>query len=462
MKKVKAILSLLMALIMALGCFSAAFAAEVPTEDSDNNTIATADALTVGGSITGAFDASDDVDYFAVAVEKAGLLTVTIEHNTNESTFGYFNVEVLDKDEKIVTSLVSKGNDAKVTSTAFGVGIGTYYIKVTPITFDRTLGYTVSVAEDNSSVAEKEPNDAPAKATAIDKITVKGSTKKYAGFISSAADTDYYKVSTAKDGYIYFYIYNYKNSAASYKAELVSYFTTSNTTEKVLGTITIGASDEYAMSASIGVEGGVVYYLKVTSADGSTGGYEVKFYYGEDSNTEVEYNDEPAAATNLAASTATKDNGIAGAVTHENDVDYYRVTLDANHGYKLNLKAFVANMKTAAQWKVAVYAADNLTGSALLEATATDTTAAELSLNDLEAGIYYVKVSAGTDFNSDLYKITLTETEKEAGPKTFLERLKEIKWATLLGTFAGWIGQIDIKGVVTAIYQSIMGLIGAM
>lgn len=461
MKKAKALLSLLMALIMALGCFSAAFATDAATEDSDNNTIATADALVIGGSITGAFDSADDVDYFAVTTEKECLLTVAIEHNTNESTLGYFNVEVVDAEENTLTSFISKGSDAKVTSTVFGVGIGTYYIKVTPITFDRTLSYNVSVAENNSSVAEKEPNNAPADATAIDKITAKGSTKKYAGFISAASDVDYYKLTTAKDGYIYFYIYNYENSAASYTAELVSYFTTS-TTEKVLGSITIGADDASAMSASVGVKGGVYYYLKVTSADGSTGGYEIKFYYGEDSNTEIEYNDEAGAATDLAASNETKNNAIAGAITHTGDVDFYRVNLSDAHGYKLNLKAYVADMKNAAQWKVAVYAADNLTGDSLLEATATESKAAELSLNDLEAGIYYVKVTAGTDYSSELYKITLEETEKEEGPKSFFERLKEIKWATLFSTFAGWIGQIDIKGVVTAIYQSIRGLMGAL
>ena len=461
MKKAKALLSLIMALIMALGCFSAAFATDAATEDSDNNTIATADALVIGGSITGAFDAADDVDYFAFTTEKEGLLTVSIEHNTNESTLGYFNVDVIDAETKTLTSFISKGNDKKVTSTVFGVGVGTYYIKVTPITFDRTLSYTVSVAENKTSVAEKEPNNAPADATAIDKITAKGSTKKYAGFISAASDVDYYKFTTAKDGYIYFYIYNYENSAASYTAELVSYFTTS-TTEKVLGTITIGANEASAMSASVGVKGGVYYYLKVTSADGSTGGYEIKFYYGEDSKTEIEYNDEAGAATDLAASNATKDKSIAGAITHAGDIDFYRVNLSDNYGYKLNLKAYVADMKNAAQWKIAVYAADNLTGDSLLEATATDSTAAELSLNDLEAGIYYVKVSAGTDFSSELYKIALEETEKEEGPKSFLERLKEIKWATLLGTFAGWINQIDVKGVVTAIYQSIMGLMGAL
>lgn len=458
MKKAKAILSLLMALIMALGCFSAAFATDAATEDNDNNTIATADALVVGGSITGAFDSEDDVDYFAVTTEKECLLTVAIEHNTNESTLGYFNVEVVDAEGKTLTSFISKGKDAKVTSTVFGVGIGTYYVKVTPITFDRTLSYNVTVAESNSSVAEKEPNNAPADATSIDKITTKGSTKKYAGFISASTDVDYYKVTTAKDGYIYFYIYNYENSSASYTAELVSYFTTS-TTEKVLGTITIGANEASAMSASVGVKGGAYYYLKVTSADGSTGGYEVKFYYGEDSNTEIEYNDEPGAATDLAA---TSSKAIAGAITHAGDVDFYRINLTDKYGYKLNLKAYVSDMKTAAQWKVAVYAADNLKGDSLLEATATDSSAAELSLNDLGAGIYYVKVTAGNDFNSELYKITLEQTEKEEGPKSFFERLKEIKWAALLSTFAGWIGQVDIKGVVTAIYQSIRGIMGAL
>ena len=124
MKKVKSILSLLLALIIAMGCVSTAFAADAATEDSDNNTLLTADALVVGGSITGAFDAADDVDYFKITTKKAGLLTVSLQHTTNESTLGYFNVEVIDAEEKVLARFVSKGKDAKITSTAFGVAIG--------------------------------------------------------------------------------------------------------------------------------------------------------------------------------------------------------------------------------------------------------------------------------------------------------------------------------------------------
>lgn len=462
MKKVKSFLSLILALIIAAGCVSTAFAADAATEDSDNNTIVTADALVIGGSITGAFDSDADVDYYAVTTEKESLLTVTIQHTTNESTLGYFNVEVIDADEKVLTSFISKGNEAKVTSTAFGVGVGTYYVKVTPVTFDRTLSYTLSVAVDNTTVSEKEPNNDVANATAVDKISGNNvGTKKYAGFISSATDVDYYSLSTAKNGTIYFYLFNNANSAGSYKAELVTFFSPS-TEEKVLGSITIAPGEARAMSASVGIEAGKVYYLKVTSVDGSTGGYEIRFWSYEHNNTEFEYNNEPGAATNLSASTDKTDKSLTGSITHANDVDYYRVNLSDKYGYNLKVKAYVDNMKTAAQWKVAVYAGDNLTGDAVLEAMATDSKAAELSLNSLEAGIYYIKVTAGTDFNSERYEIELEETEKEEGPKSFLERLKEIKWSTLLGTFAGWINQINVAGVVKAIYQSIMGLMGAL
>lgn len=462
MKKVKSILSLLLALIIAMGCVSTAFAADAATEDSDNNTLLTADALVVGGSITGAFDAADDVDYFKITTKKAGLLTVSLQHTTNESTLGYFNVEVLDAEEKILASFVSKGNDAKVTSTAFGVAIGDYYVKVTPVTFDRALSYTLSVTEDTTTVAEKEPNDDSSTATAVDEIKGDNTgSKKYAGFISSATDVDYYSLTKKADGSIYFYIFNNANSAGSYKAELVTYFSPS-TDEKVLGSITIAPGEARAMSASVGIEGGKTYFLKVTSADGSTGGYEIRFWNYDHKNTEFEYNNEPAAATKLSVSTDKVDNTRVASITHADDVDFFKIETTDKYAYTLKVNAYVDKMTTAAQWKVSVYAADNLTGDAILEAMATDSKAAELSFNNLEAGIYYIKVTAGTDFNTERYEIELTQAEKEEGPKSFIERLKDIKWGTLLGTFAGWFNQIDIAGVVKAIYQSIMGLLGAI
>ncbi len=461
MKKVKSILSLLLALIIALGCVSTAFAAAA-TENGDNNTIATANALAVGGSITGAFDSADDVDYFKITTKKAGLLTVSLQHTTNESTLGYFNVEVIDAEEKVLASFVSKGSDATVTSTAFGVAIGDYYVKVTPVTFDRALSYTVSVAEDTTTVAEKEPNDDSATATAVDEIKGDNTgSKKYAGFISSATDVDYYSFTKKSDGSIYFYLFNNANSAGSYKAELVTYFSTS-TEEKVLGSITIAPGETRAMSASVGIEGGKTYYLKVTSIDGSTGGYEIRFWNYDHKNTEFEYNNEPAAATKISVSTDKVDNSRVASLTHAGDVDYFKFETTDSYNYILKVNAYVDKMDKAAQWYVDVYAADNLTGEAVLEAIATETKGAELSFANLEAGVYYVKVTAGTDFNTERYEIELTQTEKEEGPKSFLERLKEIKWATLLSTFAGWFNQIDIAGVVKAIYQSIMGLMGAL
>ena len=101
MKKIKSFLAVLMALIMSMRFASVAFAADVTETDAANGVVSGADAFVVGDTVTGKINSSEDVDYYALTVAKAGIVTVTVEHAAKEEATGtYFTVEILDEAEK--------------------------------------------------------------------------------------------------------------------------------------------------------------------------------------------------------------------------------------------------------------------------------------------------------------------------------------------------------------------------
>ena len=169
MKKVKSFLAVLMALIMSMSFASVAFAADVTETDAANGVVSGADAFVVGDTVTGKINSSEDVDYYALTVAKAGIVTVTVEHAAKEEATGtYFTVEILDEAEKSIASFTVAANAASVASPAFGAAAGKYFVKVTKGSVcDTTVEYKISVAVDTTALSEYESNDTREDATEI-------------------------------------------------------------------------------------------------------------------------------------------------------------------------------------------------------------------------------------------------------------------------------------------------------
>ena len=83
MKKAKAVLSLLMALVMALTGIVTAFAADLE-EKEPNNEMAKATVFALADTIKGRLSDDTDVEWFCFEAKEASLVTVKLQHNIDD------------------------------------------------------------------------------------------------------------------------------------------------------------------------------------------------------------------------------------------------------------------------------------------------------------------------------------------------------------------------------------------
>ena len=180
MKKVKSLLSLILAVLMAFGCLATVSAAEAKVEAEPNGTASLATEFKAGEEIKGKLEDAEDVDYLAFKAEKAGNATITLKHTANSAASTYFTVEIKDA-EKTLTTFTSAGNSASESAVVSVVKDATYYVVVTKGDIcDPTFEYNVSVAVAEVALSESEPNN---KATEADTLeySPSGNPKEYYG-----------------------------------------------------------------------------------------------------------------------------------------------------------------------------------------------------------------------------------------------------------------------------------------
>lgn len=448
MKKIKVILSTLMAVIVAFGCMSVASAAVVDEKNDTNGTMAAADVFKVEDTAKGKINSSEDEDWFCFETAEDGLVTVTLAHTANASASTYFKVEIYNESEKAEASFSSTGNAATASSPAFGAKAGKHFVKVTKgDVVDTTLAYELSVAVNTDALCELESNDTYDKATAIT-VTNFGTYDKYAGTIPSAGDTDYYKFTIAKPGYVYFYIENDAAVKGAYKVELQTWVNGNDgvAVSKTIGVFDVKKEDTLVQSPGVGVSAGD-YYLAVS---GTEGGYKIYAGYAESEKRESEYNDTLTDADGLANAVA-----LWGSLFDKDDVDFYKFSAGKNDSnFKVTLSAYKADVD--AQWAVSVLDAN---GNVVIDAvTASNVKAASIDVINLDAGTYYIKVESGAINSSELYQVAVEYTGEDDSDKSFIDILRDINWSTLLDNFSGWIGQIDFKAIISSIAASVIAI----
>lgn len=452
MKKVKSLLSLILAVLMVAGCLATASAAEARVETEANNDLEAADELAVGESITGLLDVADDVDYFVFETVKAGNATVKITHSKLSATATYFAVSILDADAKEVAAFTSAGNSAE-DSASFSVGEKeTYYVLVKAgDVSDSTLGYAVAVSVAEVKYSEAEPNDDASKATAL-QYSPSGTPKEYYGSIS-AKDVDFYKLTVPANGVVNLYLYNYAANKGNYTATLKMYVEVNGV--QVLRDVTsieILATDASKIGASVGLAKGD-YYLVIEGVDGSTGSYKTRVLFREVADVETEINDTIAAADAITIGKTFK-----GTLDVQNDVDYFKFTAPANNkGYNFEFKT-----EKTGSWTFDVLNADGTKVAETAKLVTTDSNkAAKTESVSLAAGTYYVKVTAVNDgYSEEIYEIKIAEKAEAADEgkeesKNLIDRIKELNWGGLWDNFAGWIEQINFMGLISSITASI-------
>ncbi len=453
MKKVKSLLSLILAVLMVAGCLATASAAEAKVEAEPNGEAATATVFEAGEEITGKLEDSADVDYLKFTTAKAGNATVTFKHTANTATSTYFTVEVKDASEKTLTTFTSAGNSA-AESAVFSVDEkATYYVVVTAGDIhDATLGYTVAVAVAEVALSESEPNDKAAEADVLE-YSPSGNPKEYYGSIS-AGDKDYYKVAIPADGVINLYLYNYAANAGDYKATLYTYVEVSGVQElRPVTSIAIAKADASSIGASVGLAKGEYYLIIEGATAETTGSYKTRVLFREVANVETEMNDAAASADVIAVGKTYKATLDAA-----EDKDYFKFTVPAdNKGYDFAFKS-----TNAGDWTFKILNSDNsnVVDPVALKAT-NDSKTAKAETKPLAAGTYYIEVSAGTIHDAGIYEFTVTEKAEALDDgsddnKSLIDRIKELNWGGLWDNFAGWIEQINFKGMISSIFTSIV------
>ncbi|MBE6819518.1 MAG: hypothetical protein E7516_00490 [Ruminococcaceae bacterium] len=454
MKKVKSLLSLILAVLMVAGCLVTAGAAEARVETEANNTVADANELEVGESITGLLEKADDKDCFVFETVKAGNATVKFTHRKLSADATYFTVTIKDASEKTVATFTSAGNSEEDSASFSVAEKETYYVVVEAGTVsDSTLDYTVAVSVEAVTYSEAEPNDEASKATAL-QYSPSGTPKEYYGSIG-ANDVDFYKFTIPANGVITLYLYNYAANKGNYTATLNMYVEENGVQVlKEVTAIEILATEASKIGASVGLAKGD-YYLVVEGVEGSTGSYKTRVLFREVADAETEIND---ATTSADAITIGKT--YKATLDSSNDVDCFKFTAPANNkGYNFDFKS-----TNAGSWKFEILNSDNVKVVDEVKLNATDSAkTAKAETLPLAAGTYYVKVTAGENHDEDIYELKVTEkTEalddgKEEN-KSLIDRIKELDWGGLWGNFSEWIGEINFGGLISSIAASIAKL----
>ncbi len=457
MKKANKILALLLALLLAMGSTVCAFAAEAE-ESADNSTIAAADALAFGTGVKGSISATTaegvkDVDYFKLTSTQIGLITVSFAHNVvTGADSSYFNITVMNADEAEIAAFKSKGSDATV-STTFSAAPGTYYVKVeSDIVHDATLGYTLTATINTAALVEKEENNKVENATEM-ALSVSGTNKLYYGTITEG-DVDYFKVTFASPALASIGVYNTFAEKGDYKATLIKVVDGANGAyeEKAIAGIEIAKNAVQANSASIGVNGGT-YYLKIEGVNGATGGYQARvFSGGSNVNIEYEYNNEFSQANLISVGKSLTAN-----LFDADDVDCFKFVAGANNnGYELTVSSY-DNAKEAVNGKWEISMVSQQGKEITLALDTADKTKLVATTGALEAGTYYVAVSADFDFTDETYSIGVKASEKKAeeSKPSLIDRIKALDWSTFFENFTSWLPSVNIWGLVSDLFQSI-------
>lgn len=465
MKTAKKLLAIFLSFVMAMSCATVAFAA-AEQESESNATPSSADEIVVGSKITAKLETPTDVDWFTFESANFGLAKVSLSHtaiNGADSNASFFKVEVIGADGVYIESFKSAGNQA-TAFVEFSVIPGDYFVKVV---MDKqhidNLTYDVAVSIDKAANVEKEENDTLGDATLMSKTASKADpTVTYFGTIDkgsvAAGDVDYYKIFVTQKTIIYPSIYNTSTNTGRYSLSVLDTITGvgGGAVERVLGTLTIAPNEEQVDGGAIGVNPGT-YYVKIAGIDGSVGGYQFRIYTSPSSDTETEFNNTVAKANDIYLG-----DTFTGCLFDNTDIDIFTfATKGNNNGYKITLKAFSTPKVPNGQWSLVV---KNSSDGQVCKKDILVTENGELITEPLPAGEYFIYVTKGNVFSSDVYTLKLEAVkadgtvEEPDDEETLIDKIfkylgktADLPWKDFLEPIVELVMKIGTGDLVTAL-----------
>ena len=349
--------------------------------------------------------------WYKFTMSKAGMVQLKFAHanlsGTNNSAAWKIDF-IADQYGSAMVSVDSSFSDTQNQTAKIGLEAGTYYVQITGNIGFTTAGsaaYSFSVQYEDT-YCETEQNNTIATADNYDRL---GQT--ITGSISSASDTDYYKITSTTKGYLSFQLQHDKVSGRL-STDIYS-VAVCDAAGNTMYTMTSKKDEEKTESVNFGLDAGT-YYLKVSGipyldaagslavqgANGET--YKLKASWTNADNWESESNDDINTAD-----TMTSGKAVYGSLYGVSDSDYYGFQTTKDGYIVINLQ----HSKVTGRQNKAIYAVIvcDTSGNSIYEMTskAEDEATDSIKLG-LSAGKYYIKVAGQNAYYGGNYVIKTT------------------------------------------------------
>ena len=349
--------------------------------------------------------------WYKFTMSKAGMVQLKFAHanlsGTNNSAAWKIDF-IADQYGSAMVSVDSSFSDTQNQTAKIGLEAGTYYVQITGNIGFTTAGsaaYSFSVQYEDT-YCETEQNNTIATADNYDRL---GQT--ITGSISSASDTDYYKITSTTKGYLSFQLQHDKVSGRL-STDIYS-VAVCDAAGNTMYTMTSKKDEEKTESVNFGLDAGT-YYLKVSGipyldaagslavqgANGET--YKLKASWTNADNWESESNDDINTAD-----TMTSGKAVYGSLYGVSDSDYYGFQTTKDGYIVINLQ----HSKVTGRQNKAIYAVTvcDTSGNSIYEMTskAEDEATDSIKLG-LSAGKYYIKVAGQNAYYGGNYVIKTT------------------------------------------------------
>ena len=347
--------------------------------------------------------------WYKFTMSKAGMVQLKFAHAnlSSASNSTAWRIDFIADQVGGLVTVTSGMQDTQNQTAKIGLDAGAYYVQITG-TGVLTVGsaaYSFSVQYEDT-YCETEQNNTIATADNYDRL---GQT--ITGSISSASDTDYYKITSTTKGYLSFQLQHDKVSGRL-STDIYS-VAVCDAAGNTLYTMTSKKDEEKSESVNFGLDAGT-YYLKVSGiqymdasgsltvqgANGET--YKLKVSWTNADNWESESNDDINTAD-----TMTSGKAVYGSLYGVSDSDYYGFQTTKDGYIVINLQ----HSKVTGWQNKAIYAVTvcDTSGNSIYEMTskAEDEATDSIKLG-LSAGKYYIKVAGQNAYYGGNYVIKTT------------------------------------------------------
>ena len=347
--------------------------------------------------------------WYKFTMSKAGMVQLKFAHAnlSSASNSTVWRIDFIADQVGGLVTVTSGMQDTQNQTAKIGLDAGTYYVQITG-TGVLTVGsaaYSFSVQYEDT-YCETEQNNTIATADNYDRL---GQT--ITGSISSASDTDYYKITSTTKGYLSFQLQHDKVSGRL-STDIYS-VAVCDAAGNTMYTMTSKKDEEKSESVNFGLDAGT-YYLKVSGiqymdasgsltvqgANGET--YKLKASWTNADNWESESNDDINTAD-----TMTSGKAVYGSLYGVSDSDYYGFQTTKDGYIVINLQ----HSKVTGWQNKAIYAVTvcDTSGNSIYEMTskAEDESTDSIKLG-LSAGKYYIKVAGQNAYYDGNYVIKTT------------------------------------------------------